>query len=383
MAQTEEMKVDTCGSNRERILVVDDDELNIQIFEEILGDDYCLRCVSDGASALTEALRFRPGLVLLDVMMPGLNGYETARSMRELPELRYVKIILVSAKAMLTDRLKGYEAGADDYITKPFDHDELVAKVRVFLRLKTAEEVERLQSEFLTILGHQFRTPLTHVLGAAEMLSSGTARDADARQELTDSILVGARRMKWLLDYLNHFHAMRVGRVAAAVRPVPLLEVVREVMDDLTATAERKGVALALDAPSKTDTVADRLHTGFVLRTLIGEAIEASPEGDVVRVAMGCEGAAALLSISDRRVAIDRVHQHRIFDLMWVQNVRHHGGDISSLPLAREISRQCGGDIRLEESTAEGTRFVLRVPMREIAGAADRPGAVEGTERAA
>lgn len=375
--------MDTRGCSRERILVVDDDELNIQIFEEILGEEYCLQCVSDGASALTEAVRFRPGLVLLDVMMPGLNGYETARSMREIPELRYVKIILVSAKAMLTDRLQGYEAGADDYITKPFDHDELAAKVRVFLRLKTAEEVERLQTEFLTILGHQFRTPLTHVLGAAEMLSTGGTLDAVARRQLTESILAGARRMQWLLDYLNHFHAMRAGRTAAAVRPVPLLEVVREAIHDLTATARLKGVGLALDVPSATDTIADRLHVAFVLRTLLGEAIAASPEGEVVRVAMACDGATALLSVSDRRAAIDRTHQRRLFDLLWVQSIRHHGGDISSLPLAREIARQCGGDLRLGGSSEEETTFVLRVPLSVPAGAADRSGTGNGLERAA
>jgi CheY-like chemotaxis protein len=375
--------VDTRGRNRERILVVDDDELNIQIFEEILGEEYCLQCVSDGASALTEAMRFRPALVLLDVMMPGLNGYETTRSMREIPELRYAKIILVSAKAMLTDRLKGYEAGADDYVTKPFDHDELVAKVRVFLRLKTAEEVERLQSEFLTILGHQFRTPLTHVLGAAEMLSTAATLNTDAHRQLAESILSGARRMQWLLDYLNHFHAIRAGKIAAAVRPVPLLEVVQETIHDLTATARLKRVSLALDGTSATDTITDRLHLSFVLRTLLGEAIAASPEGGVVRMALASEGGAALLSVSDRRAAIDRIHQSRLFDLLWVQSIRHHGGEISSLPLAREIARQCGGNLQLGASSEEGTTFVLRVPLSAAAEAADGSETGDGLERAA
>jgi DNA-binding response OmpR family regulator len=374
---------DTRGSNRERILVVDDDELNIQIFEEILGEEYCLRWVSDGASALTEAMRFHPDLVLLDVMMPGLNGYETARSMREMPELHYVKIILVSAKAMLTDRLNGYEAGADDYITKPFDHDELVAKIRVFLRLKTAEEVERLQSEFLTILGHQFRTPLTHVLGAAEMLSSGATLDADTHRQLTESILTGARRMQWLLDYLNHFHAMRTGRSAAAVRPVPLLDVAQDAIHDLAATARLKRVSMTLDFSAATDTISDRFHLAFVLRTLLGEAIAASPDGNVVRMTMARERSTALLSVSDSRPAIDHLHRNRLFDLLWVQSIRHHGGEISSLPLAREIARQCGGDLRLGESSEEGTTFILSVPLSESAGDADLSETEDGLERAA
>jgi signal transduction histidine kinase len=300
-------------------------------------------------------------------MMPGLNGYETTRSMREIPELQYAKIILVSAKAMLTDRLKGYEAGADDYITKPFDHEELAAKVRVFLRLKTAEEVERLQSEFLTILGHQFRTPLTHVLGAAEMLATDNLMEPATQRLLCDSVLSGARRMNWLLDYLNHFHVVRAGRIAAGTHPVPLPEAVREALLDLTPATELKRVRLTFDDTAASDVIVDRMHLAFVLRTLLSEAVTASPEGGVIRVGLASEGGMAQVRVSDRRSVIDPDHLDRLFDLFWVQSVRHHGGDISSLPLAREIARQSGGDLRLEGSTAEGTTFVLCVPL-SVAG---------------
>ncbi len=371
-----------CG-NRERVLVVDDDELNLQIFEEILCEEYCLRCVSDGATALTEAIRFRPGLVLLDVMMPGLNGYETTRSMREIPELQYAKIILVSAKAMLTDRLKGYEAGADDYITKPFDHEELAAKVRVFLRLKTAEEVERLQSEFLTILGHQFRTPLTHVLGAAEMLATENDLDRPARRQLCDSVLAGARRMNWLLDYLNHFHVIRAGRVASGARPVPLPDAVSDALHDLAPAAELKRVGLFFDDTPASEAIVDRMHLAFVLRTLLSEAISASPEGEAVRVELTCEGGTALVRVHDRRAVIELVHRDRLFDLFWVRSVRHHGGEISSLPLAREIARQSGGDLVLEESSAEGTTFLLSVPLGVAAQVGDPPETAADTDLAA
>ncbi len=126
-----------------RILVVDDDEINVSAMEEILSDDYEVATARNGEEAIRMAPRFRPHVVLLDVMMPGLDGYDTCRRIKANPHLRSANVILVSARDETTDRLTGYEAGADDYITKPFDSEELLAKIRVFLRTGSAPTDKR------------------------------------------------------------------------------------------------------------------------------------------------------------------------------------------------------------------------------------------------
>src|SRR5438128_6009709 len=123
-----------------KILIVDDNATNIAILEELLSDHYKLHSARSGEEALAALEEFRPDLILLDIMMPGIDGYETCRRIRANPARKNVKVIMVSAKAMVSERLKGYEAGADDYITKPFEEDELLAKVQVYLRLKSVEE---------------------------------------------------------------------------------------------------------------------------------------------------------------------------------------------------------------------------------------------------
>jgi CheY-like chemotaxis protein len=135
-----------------KILVVDDDPVNVDILREILEDKYSLAVARTGEEALDIATRFMPDLILLDIMMPGIDGYEVCRRIRASNWYKFTKIILVSAKAMTEERLEGYKVGADDYITKPFVEEELEAKIKVYLKLKSVEEVEKVKSEALARL---------------------------------------------------------------------------------------------------------------------------------------------------------------------------------------------------------------------------------------
>ena len=120
------------------VLAVDDNATNLAIMREILEDDYDLLLASDGEEALRVVAEHRPALVLLDIMMPGIDGYETCRRIKACSDARFTHVVLVSAKASTRERVRGYDSGADDYIIKPFDEEELLAKVRVQLRLREA-----------------------------------------------------------------------------------------------------------------------------------------------------------------------------------------------------------------------------------------------------
>ena len=136
--------------NQAKILIVDDSRANAQLVHDILVDHYTLKCVHSGEEALLEAPAFLPDLILLDVIMPGIDGYETCRQLRKQQAVKYSKIIIVSSQKNIAERLEGYQAGADDYLPKPFDNEELLAKTRVYLRLKSTEEVnEKINQSFL------------------------------------------------------------------------------------------------------------------------------------------------------------------------------------------------------------------------------------------
>jgi putative two-component system response regulator len=121
-----------------KILIVDDDDLNIEILDKLLGETYAVTSARSGEECLEKCAADRFGLVLLDIMMPGINGYETCKRIKASPGGENMQVILVSAKASTRERIRGYEAGADDYVVKPFDHDELLAKVAIHVRLRNA-----------------------------------------------------------------------------------------------------------------------------------------------------------------------------------------------------------------------------------------------------
>ena len=127
-------------SEPSRILLVDDHPINLEILEELLMDDYQLATATSGGEALALAGEFSPDLVLLDVMMPGMDGYETCRRMRQTPALHHTRIVMVSAKALPEERQQGLAAGADAYITKPFDHKALLAQVQGLLQQDGARD---------------------------------------------------------------------------------------------------------------------------------------------------------------------------------------------------------------------------------------------------
>jgi len=127
---------------KKRVLAVDDNELNLEIIKKVLDDEYNLKTATTGEKALEIAVDYRPDIILLDIMLPDMDGYEICQQIRANPALRHTRIIMVSAKAMTSERIEGYEAGANIYIAKPFDGEELLMKIRSQLRLAALEKVE-------------------------------------------------------------------------------------------------------------------------------------------------------------------------------------------------------------------------------------------------
>ena len=124
-----------------RVLVVDDNALNLTIIRGVLEDDYILDCANSGREALEMAVKNIPDIILLDIMMPDMDGYEVLSRIKKMPAFSKTKVIMLSALVNLESRLRGYQLGAHDYIGKPFDDEELKAKVDIFSELAHSREI--------------------------------------------------------------------------------------------------------------------------------------------------------------------------------------------------------------------------------------------------
>ncbi len=348
---------------RSKILITDDNATNIEILEEVLADKYQVTPARSGEETLAILDDFHPDLILLDIMMPGIDGYETCRRIRANPTLNNVKVIMVSAKAMVSERLKGYEAGADDYITKPFDEEELLAKVRVYLRLKTVEEVDQLKSNLLTLLNHETRTPLTGIVGPIEMLMSSDMQNNKVQRKCLEIMQRSAQQLHQLFEKVLKLCAMKAGKWQFRLEETDLSEIVNHATKELEALAAERDVEVTQHAAKAVVNV-DRAEMSFVVKALVHNAIKYSPAGGKVDVGVSAEPDHLLLRVSDSGDGIDADRIKVIFDEFNQLSVDNHSdGQRLSLAIVQQVAAAHQTSIHIDSHKGQGTTFSIKLPL--------------------
>jgi len=359
---------------RSKILVVDDSPINIEIIDEALGETYDVKPAATGAEALELIGDCRPDVVLLDIMMPGIDGYEVCRRIRADPAFRHTKVIMVSAKAMTSERLEAYEAGADDYLTKPVDMDELLSKVQVFLKLKSVEEMDQLKGDLLSLLSHECRTPLNGIIGPLEILMSEENLDSITQKELVKIAHGSAHRMQDFLAKIVALSAMKSGKWGFQLAPANVYDVLRDALGEVTARARERNIDILEEISSKPTISLDRKEMKKVLVALLDNAIRFShPDGEI-KVRIASDGEGVHLTVTDHGEGIDPDFLPRVFDEFTGADIKHHSkGHGLSLAIARQIMTQHDGHITVQSTKGAETTFTVRLPLRMQAEEASAP----------
>lgn len=195
-----------------KIMIVEDDP-NIALITEMTlsrKDDFTIVKCTNGEEALERIEEEQPNLVLLDIMMPGIDGYEVCRQIKSSPKTKFISVILLSAKRELQDKLKGMELGADDYIVKPFNPDELLSRVKAQLRIRELEKELMDKKKLETVVGmsvtlqHQINNPLAAILGNADILSGWRSLSEKDIDECTRVIIEQSKRIRDLVLKMSH-----------------------------------------------------------------------------------------------------------------------------------------------------------------------------------
>ncbi|MEC4815601.1 MAG: HAMP domain-containing sensor histidine kinase [Scytonema sp. PMC 1069.18] len=360
------------------MLAVDDTPDNLILLQTMLEvEGYEVDLVSDGAAALRQIEQSPPDLILLDVMMPGMDGYEVTRRIRKNPEISYIPILLLTAHIEVSV-VEGLDAGADDFIRKPFDQDELLARVRSLLRLKHSideqEKMARMREDFVSRLTHDLRTPLV----AADRMLNLFQQEVfcEISQDMKQAISAMIRSNHNLLEMVNNLlevYRFEAGKKTLQAESCDLREIVEEVVQELSPLATEKGIMMEIDANgidfegNHTATVTgDRLELRRVVSNLVGNAIKFTDTGSVnIRI---CETPAnaknpawIVIDVKDTGYGIAQEDQAMLFE-RFRQGKNKRSGSGLGLHLSQRIIESHKGTIGVSSELGKGSIFTVRLP---------------------
>jgi len=381
------------------ILAVDDSPDNLFLIETILDDPaYCIRLANGGQAALEQVRQQSPDLILLDVMMPDLDGYAVTRRIRQNPALPYIPILLITAHDQ-SSLVQGLDAGADDFIRKPVDVNELRARVRSLLRLKRSMDTQthmmRQRDDFVARLTHDLRTPLV----AANRMLKLCRNDAfgplpDEAHEAMASIIDSNDHLLNMVNTLLEVYRHEAGQKTLAQVPVRLPELVTTVTQALSPLAEAKGLTCQVMAESAPPPVAhgqqssaikagsfpvvigDTLELRRILTNLVGNAIKFTDQGGVeitlgqrsvppepLRPSAKHSGPWASVQVQDTGIGMTPAEQQAVFQ--WFRQGDHRrAGHGLGLHLAQRLATLHGGVITVQSTPGQGSCFTLWLPAQ-------------------
>ncbi|MGD1860498.1 MAG: sensor histidine kinase [Leptolyngbyaceae cyanobacterium] len=360
------------------VFVIDDSADNRFLLQALLEDEgYQITALESGQALLEEVGKSLPDLILLDIMMPEMSGYEATRRLRAREDLPFIPILLVTAHER-SNVVEGLDTGADDFIRKPFNADELLARVRALLRLKSSVDAEReitqQRDDFVSRLTHDLRTPLV----AANRMLTLVSEDAfgEVPTDAKDAISQTIRNNKHLLTMVNtllEVYRYEAGRKETAIAPFNLKRLLEEVVAELHPLAEEKHLKLKLEdrvdhnGSDRCYTLqGDRLELRRVMVNLIGNAVKFTDAG-FVQVSFQKVSADALtqwnIQVQDTGAGISREDQAEIF--AWFRPGKHRrSGSGLGLHLSQRIIKAHSGTLNLESKLGEGSTFTVEIPVQ-------------------
>jgi len=364
-------------SNNKRILIVDDSPDNLFLVQTILVEEgYEISLATDGVAALEKIEQTLPDLVLLDVMMPQMDGFEVTKRIRENPKLPFIPILLITAYDQ-PSAVQGLDMGADDFIRKPVEVEELLARVRSLLRLKQSvderDQIACQREDFVSRLTHDLRTPLVAADRMLNLLLEGALGElSPAMEEAMVTMTRSNRNLLAMVNTLLEVYRYEAGRKTLNFSTVEIKEVIEEVVQELSPLAKEKGLSLIykLEENIITKVVSDRLEIHRVVTNLLGNAIKFTDKGSVkVRLSNTYndnqpEVPWVTVEIQDTGPGISPEEQKTLFK-RFRQGSHKRSGSGLGLHLSRTIVDAHQGTITVKSQPNQGSVFTVNLPVQD------------------
>ena len=364
-----------------KILIVDDVVSNVLLLKILLTNEKFRVCTANcGNMCIEQAKAEKPDLILLDVMMPDISGFDTAVILKKDPETKDIPIIFLTALNNPSDLVHGFQVGANDFLTKPFNKEELVVRVMHQITLVAAKRLIQKQNAELratignrdkmySVIAHDLRSPMASIRMVLNLVVSAVSPDSIGPElfELLDKANRESEEVHDLLDNLLKWTKSQTGRLNVVLQDLDLNDIIPGVVDIFEMIASTKSIRLqytGTETPLMVTADNDMLKT--VVRNFMSNAVKFSPEDSSIEISMKQEGEYAKISVRDHGVGIASERLEGLFHKG--ETTYGTGGEEGSglgLQLCADFARKNGGDVMVESILGEGSTFSVLVPLKK------------------
>ena len=365
-----------------KILIVDDIPKNIELAANILRTKkYNITFAIDGPTAIEKVKSIAFDLILLDIMMPGMDGYEVCEKLKSNPLTRQIPVIFLTAKTETENVVRAFELGGADYVTKPFNSQELLARVETQVRLKKSlESLEKVNKDLtdanntkdkmFSIISHDLLGPIGNIKESLEVIVSGeVTMDEKNMQSFLQSVWASVGSSYSLLENLLFWARSQQGRLAHKPKKINLSTLIKDTIHLLKGVASQKSIQLKSNLQTEEMVFADRNAVKTILRNLMSNAIKFTEANGLITIdAKKQDDGFLLISLADNGIGMDQKTKDNLFQKF--KNEPRWGTDGEKgvglgLVITREFVEKHRGTIWVNSEVGKGSTFYFTLPREQ------------------
>lgn len=372
-----------------KVLIVDDNPTNLKVLFEYLSGEtgYKVFVAKNGREALDRTVHAQPDIILLDIMMPEMDGYETCRRLKEDKGTSDIPVIFLTAFSDTDNKIKAFNHGAVDFIVKPFNQQEVLARIKTHLTIsrqrkeleKANNTLERTNIELaranaakdklFSIVAHDMRNKLFGLTGSIEMMESffNDISD-DEKQQRIKTMSASAQQMYKLFENLFTWARMQTGSIKVVTEKLNVGNIASETIEFFKEDAQAKDIKLVSTVKDGCDVMYDKNMLAFILRNLVHNAIKYCDSGNTVTIGCDQETQYHHISVKDNGIGMKKEVCDAIFDIGSRSSklgTRKEGGSGLGLMVAREFAELNNGTLTIQSTENVGTEVILSLPASQ------------------
>lgn len=361
-------------TNKKNILVVDDNQINFKVVSSFLKDqNYNIEYAINGFEALNILQNLQIDLIIMDVLMPQMDGFETTKKIKSDEKYKDIPIIFLTAKTQTKDIIEGFHAGAVDYITKPFNGDELIMRVKNHLELSEAKQTiikfQKTRDRLYSILAHDIRSPLTSITMLLDGLS-GNYIDPNSSgfKSIVSTISLSTKNTLTLIQNILEWTKIQSYDIALFVESVDLQMVIDKTISLLMMNLQEKNLKVFCHIPPNTFMFVDEITVSNIFRNLIANAIKFTKPGGEITISSEESSEFVHITIQDTGIGMSSEIIEKIFDKdehFTCRGTNNEPGTGLGLYMVKDFVKLNKGTLKVESEIDYGTKFTISFPKNK------------------